>query len=420
MKHGLPQDPIEHTIDHLFRHESGKMVAVLSRMLGLERLDVAEDIVQDTLLQAMQTWRYKSIPENPSAWLYRVARNKVIDYLRREKKLRSILPQLGYFYSGEDENLADSYFQEDEIRDSQLRMIFACCHPSIPTEAQIALALKTLCGLSISEIARAFLVGEETIAKRIFRAREKLNSENVSLEHPPAHELPRRLDAVLHSLYLLFNEGYNSSHPDQLIREELCQEAMRLTYLLTRHKKTCLPRTYALMSLFCFQASRLQSRLDDQGQIIVLQDQDRSGWYRPLLEKGFYFLEQALGGEMDNSAYHLEAAIASLHASAVDFASTDWPSIYFLYSHLMELQPSPVVALNKAIAAMYALGPSMALEQALAIKDLDHYYLYHTVLGEIYHLLNRKEEARNSFLKAISLTRSKKELHLLKGKLEGC
>jgi RNA polymerase sigma-70 factor (ECF subfamily) len=299
-------------------------------------------------------------------------------------------------------------------------MIFACCHPSIAPESQIALALKVLCGLSVAEIARAFLTNEETIAKRIYRAREKIRSEKIELELPITTELPGRLDGVLQSLYLLFNEGYNSSHPDNLIREELCEEAMRLTYILTLQTGTNKPQTKALLSLMCFQSSRLQARLDDKGNIILLKYQDRTRWYRPLMQKGFSYLETAVDDTTQRSAYHLEAAIASLHASAPSFEETDWKAIYFLYDNLYRLNNNPVVALNRAIAAAYAVNTQTALDQMLTIKNLEHYYLYHTSVGEMYYELNKNKEAKEYFQKALSLTHSKKEQELLLYKIEKC
>ncbi|HEU4859092.1 MAG TPA: sigma-70 family RNA polymerase sigma factor, partial [Chitinophagaceae bacterium] len=223
------QKNIKQLIDHLFRHESGKMISVLSKLLGLQNLETANDIVQDSLLQAMNTWRFKGIPDNPSAWLYRVAKNKAIDFLRKEKKFREISPQYSYLLHSEYtlSSTVNNLFWENEIQDSQLRMIFACCHPSIAEESQVALTLKTLCGLNVSEIAKAFLTNDETIAKRIYRAKEKIKAEKIEMDVPASNELSLRLDTVLKSLYLLFNEGYNSSHPDQLIREDLCEEAMR-------------------------------------------------------------------------------------------------------------------------------------------------------------------------------------------------
>lgn len=281
-------------VDHLFRHESGKMIAVLSKLLGLQNFQTAQDIVQDTLLQALRTWSYKGLPENPVSWLYRAAKNKAVDHLRREKKFRGIRSQHAYLLQTEYPlNSVHPFFEEGEIEDSQLRMMFACCHPSIAVDSKIALALKTLCGLSVAEIAHAFLKDEETIAKRIYRAKEKIRAENIKLDLPSPGHLPKRLDAVLHCLYLLFNEGYNSSNREQLIREELCEEAMRMAYMLTQTSLTNLPRTNALLALFCFQASRLRARLDEGGNIILLKHQDRSKWYRPLIQKGFSFLEEA-------------------------------------------------------------------------------------------------------------------------------
>jgi len=398
------------------------MVSVLSKLLGFQQLDTAHDIVQDTLLQAMNTWSYSGLPDNPPAWLYRVAKNKAIDLLRREKKFKEIAPEYGYLLQSEYTftPTVNSLFLENEIQDSQLRMIFACCHPHITAESQIALALKTLCGLSAAEIARAFLTSEETISKRIYRAKEKIKTEKIELELPSANALPQRLDAVLQCLYLLFNEGYNSSHPDELIREDLCEEAMRLTYLLTRQLLTNIPKTQALLALFCFQASRLRARTDDRGNIILLKQQDRNNWYRPLMNRGFAYMEQSISGEFENSPYHLEAAIASLHASASSFETTDWKGIYNLYWHLYELNPNPVIALNKTIAFAYAFDRQSALEQMLAIKGLEHYYIYHTSIGELYHELGKLEEAKESFKKAITLTNSKKELQLLQSKIDDC
>jgi len=414
---------IYQTIDHLFRHESGKMVSVLSRLLGLQNLETAQDIAQDTLLQAMNTWSYNGIPDNPAAWLYRVAKNKAVDFLRREKKFREISPNYSYLLQSEYSltPTVNNLFLENEIQDSQLRMMFACSHPSIAEESQIALTLKTLCGLSANEIAKAFLTNEENISKRIYRAKEKIKTEKIELNVPQGNELFLRLDAVLKSLYLLFNEGYNSSHPDQLIREDLCEESMRLTYLLTTHGVTNLPRTNALLSLMCFQASRLEARLDDKGNIILLKYQDRNKWYRPLVQRGFEYLEIATATEIfETSTYHLEAAIASLHAVAPSFEQTDWKSIYDLYGMLYQLQPAPIVALNKAIASAYAIGRENALNQLLQIKGLENYYLYHTSIGEIYFELQNKNEAKKFYEKALHLTTSRQEQQLLISKIRNC
>ena len=412
---------INQLVDHLFRHESGKMIAVLSRLLGLQNIEIAQDLVQDTLLQAMSTWGYKSIPDNPSAWLYRVAKNKAIDFLRREKKFKEVSPQYSYLLQSEYTlaSTVNNLFLENEIQDSQLRMMFACCHPSIQEESQIALTLKKLCGLSVNEISKAFLTTEETIAKRIYRAKEKIKAEKIELEVPQNDELSTRIDTVLKSLYLLFNEGYKSSNPDKLIREDLCEEAMRLCFLLTQHPLTAFPRTKALLALMCFQGSRLDARLDDKNNIILLKHQDRSKWNRSLMSKGFEFMEESTE-PFEVSAYHLEAAIASQHAAARSFEQTNWKSIYHLYEMLYQLQPNPIVAMNKAIASSYAISKENALKELQQIKGLEDHHLYFVSIGEMYFDLENKTEAKKFFEKALELTSSGYEQQLLINKISNC
>ena len=411
---------INKTVDHLFRHESGKMVSVLCRLLGFENIENAEDIVQDTLLQAMHTWAFSGMPPKPEAWLYRVAKNKAIDYLRRNKTLKSITPhivqqQSEYAMSSTMYNL----FLDDEIEDSQLRMMFACCHPSIPAESQMALILKTLCGLSVHEIAKAFLSNDEAITKRLYRAKEKIKHEHIQLDVPPPNALPSRLCTILQCLYLLFNEGYNSSDADKMIREDLCADAMRLCKLLCENKRTALPKTFALLSLMCFHASRFNARMDEDGNIILLEQQNRSRWNYFLIEKGNEYIDKSSDGN-EISHWHLEAAIASLHASAKTFEETDWNKIYSLYTVLCNINPSPVAALNKAIAACYAFNYKTGLAELLSIKHLEKNYLWHAALGEAYLHLHNKEQALQSFKKAITLTSSKAEIHLLEGKMGDC
>jgi len=412
---------ITQLIDHLFRHESGKMISVLSKLLGLQNLETAQDIVQDSLLQAMNTWSFKGIPDNPSAWLYRVAKNKAIDFLRREKKFKEVSPQYTYLLQSEY-TLAltvNNLFLENEIQDSQLRMMFACCHPSIQEDSQIALTLKTLCGLSVNEISKAFLTTEETISKRIYRAKEKIKTEKIELNVPAGEEMIPRLDIVLKSLYLLFNEGYNSSHTDQLIREDLCAEAMRLCFLLTENKVTSYPRAKALLALMCFQASRLNTRLDNKGNIILLKHQDRKKWSRALIQRGFDYLDAA-AEPFEISSYNIEAAIASLHAASPSFEQTDWRSIYHLYEMLYQLQPNPIVAMNKAIASAYAINKQNALNELQQIKGLEHHHLYYASIGEIYFELENKAEAKKFFEKALKLTSSGHEQQLLINKISNC
>ena len=412
---------INQLVDHLFRHESGKMISVLSRLLGLQNIEIAQDITQDTLLQAMSTWSYKTIPDNPAAWLYRVAKNKAIDFLRREKRLKEINPQYSYLLQSEYTlaSTINNLFLENEIQDSQLRMIFACCHPAIPDESQVALTLKTLCGLSVSEIAKAFLTNDETIAKRIYRAKEKIKGDKIEMEVPISSELAVRLDSVLKTLYLLFSEGYHSSHPDQLIREDLCEEAMRLCHLLTIHSLTTFPRSKALLALMCFQASRLNARLDDKGNIILLKHQDRSKWDRPLIQKGFDYLDAA-SEPFEVSTYNIEAAIASLHAAAPSFEQTDWRSIYHLYEMLYQLQPNPIVAMNKAIASAYAISKQNALNELQRIKGLEQHHLYYASIGELYFEMENTIEAKKFYQKALTLTSSTAMQQLLLSKISNC
>jgi RNA polymerase sigma factor (sigma-70 family) len=414
--------PIHHTVDHLFRHQSGKMVAVLSRLLGLQHLDAAQDIVQDTLLQAMYTWSFKGLPENPDAWLMKAAKNKAVDFLRRQKKFTEILPQYARLVQSEYTltPIVNNLFLENEIADSQLRMMFACCHPAIPTESQVALILKTLCGLSVSEIARAFLTNDDTITKRIYRAKEKIKQENIALEVPQGTLLVAKLDTVLQALYLLFNEGYNSSHPDQLIREDLCSEAMRLCYLLTTQQYIAYPRVKALLSLMCFQSSRLHARLDDKGNIVLLQFQDRSTWYQPLIQKGFDYLNDMVE-PFEQSTYHLEAAIASIHAAASSFETTDWKKLLMLYRLLAQMNPSPMVLLNYAIVLSKTDSVPVAIEQIHAIPNLnkliEKHYLFAATLGELHNQLNDYAIAKQYYEKAIILTNSEVEKKLLSGKM---
>lgn len=394
------------------------MAAVLTRLLGFEHYELAEDIVQDTLLKAMSVWKLKGPPENPSAWLHTVAKRKAIDVLRSQKLHNKIHSEIADAMRSEW-TLAPAvnhFFLENEIEDSQLRMMFACCHPSIPYESQLALTLKTLCGLSVGEIARNFLTHEETIAKRLYRAREKIREEQISLDAPPPASLPGRLDAVLHAIYLLFNEGYNSSHADRLIRDELSGEAMRLGVLLTRNALTDLPGTRALLALLCFQASRTEARLDADGQIILLQDQDRSKWSQMLIQRGEYYLARAAEGE-DISEYHLEAVIASCHARAASFEETDWVTIYALYKSLTVIKPGPITALNKAIAAGYAQSPRHGLEELLQVQGLDENHLYHAALGDFYMKCAEPESARRCYEQALAQTPSRSEQALLKKKL---
>jgi RNA polymerase sigma factor (sigma-70 family) len=400
-------------IGHLFRHEAGKMAAVLTRFLGVDHIDTAQDLVQDTLLKAMETWRFRGMPDNPTAWLYKVARNKAIDWLREQQR------KAKHSKEAKSNTTVEELFHEDEIQDSVLRMMFTCCHPSIQTESQIALTLRTLGGLSVAEIANAFLTTEDTIAKRIYRAKEKIKQDNIKLEPPGLYETPARLDSVLHVLYLLFNEGYHSSHGDTVIREDLCAEAMRLTYLLVQHKSTSLPKVKALMALMCLQSSRFVSRTGELGQIILLEDQDRSKWNQELITRGLNFLEQSSSGDLV-SEYHVEASIASVHALANRFENTRWDTLVKLYEILGELKPGPMTSLNHAIAIGYAVSPQQGIIELEKIESLKDHYLYLCAMGNFYLLSGKSSDAKEIFEKALQKPTSLHEAELLKRNLEKC
>ncbi|WP_266366801.1 RNA polymerase sigma factor [Tellurirhabdus rosea] len=412
----MPTPPdSRHLVDHLFRHEAGRMVAALTRLLGFDRLEVAEDIVQETMIQALKSWPLAGIPEQPSAWLYRVAKNKALDALRREKTLR----QIGEAWTDngfvQTEEAMDHFFFEDEITDSQLRMLFACCHPSIAFESQVTMCLKILCGLSVREIANAFLTSDETITKRLYRAKEKIRSGEIRLEVPQGTQLPARLDAVLNSLYLLFNEGYNSSHPDELIRRDLCLEAMRLCLLVTQHPKLEAPEAHALLALMCFQAARFDARTDGTGAIVLLKDQDRTTWSRPLLDRAGHHLAQSARGDT-LSRYHLEAAIACQHALAPRYEATNWPVILQYYDALLEQYPSPVVALSRAVALWEVEGPLEALIAVLRLEGLETNQYYHTLLADLYQQTGQADRARAHYDRALGLTSSAAEKQLIEKK----
>jgi RNA polymerase sigma factor (sigma-70 family) len=402
---------IHQLVDHLFRHEAGRMVAILTRLFGLHNLELAEDIVQDTLHQALNAWSLGRLPDNPAAWLMTVAKRKAINTVRREKFYRSFAGDIDALLKSEytASYTMDQVFLEAEIADSQLRMIFTCCHPGLPAEAQVALTLKTLCGFSIAEIAAALLTTESNINKRLYRAKEKIRNEGIDFSVPIGIHLRHRLDAVLLVIYLLFNEGYNSAGDNPAIRKDLCLEALRLAMLLTERTPTNeYPPVYALIALLCFHSARLDARLDNNDGLVILEEQDRSAWDKELIQQGTQFLARSATGETA-TAYHLEAAIAAEHCMAPDFASTNWQRIHEYYTALEKLKPSSVIRLNLAIVTGKKDGPQAAislLHELESHKALENYYLLYASLGEFYYLAGRKEEAVDYFLQAKALTRS--------------
>jgi len=413
----LPKDTeIGTLVDHLFRNQYGKMVAVLTSIFGLEHLGMAEDMVQDTLLEAFQRWSYGKVPPNPEAWLMLVAKNKALNALKREKVKQKVY-QAQQYESHRPDDL-DHFFGAAEIEDSQLRMMFACCHPAISKEDQIAMVLKTLCGFGNKEIARALLLGEEAINKRLYRAKQTFKKQQLQLTVPTGADLNKRLDAVCTGLYLLFNEGYNSHQGETLIRKDLCLEAMRLCQLLLVHfpDKTKLP---ALLALMCFHVARFDSRIDNKGALIIFADQDRSFWNTSLIQSGMYYLAEASKGDTF-SAYHLEASIAAQHCHATSLETTNWKFIQTLYQKLYELKPSPVILLNLAIVAGQVNGPKEALKQLqllLSERKLANYHLLHATLGEVHLQLGNHSKALAAFQQAMQCHPSAKEQAFLKEKI---
>ncbi len=395
------------------------MVSVLTRIFGLQHIEIAEDIVQDTFLKAAQEWSINNIPPNPQAWLYKAAKNKTIDYIRHRKHVEEYASEINHLLKSEWtlSSSVNDLFLDKEISDSQLRMIFTSCHPSLPAESRIALTLKTLCGFSIMEIAKALLTTESNINKRLFRAKQKIREAHLKFEIPEGKELADRLNTVYKVIYLLFNEGYSASHAENLIREDLCAEAIRLGIILSEHPVGKMPETYALIALMCFHAARLEARLDEEGSIILLKEQDRSLWSKELIAKGYEYLSKASYGE-ELSEYHLEAAIAAHYCRAQDFSQIDWVSILNLYEMLLKLNNSPVTILNKSIVISQIYGAEKAIEEIRDIPELGSYYFYHTTLAEFYSKLKNISSAKKHLETALTLTNSNAEKKLVKKRLE--
>jgi RNA polymerase sigma factor (sigma-70 family) len=367
-------------IPHLFRTEFSKITAVLSKLFGLEHIEIAEDIASDTFLLAAETWGMKGIPENPVAWLYTVAKNRAKDYLKHHHIfMDKVSPGLQQNARANYE--VDIDLSEQNITDSQLQMMFAICTPLIPVEAQIGLSLRILCGFGIEEIADAFLSNKETINKRLFRAKEKLRAEKVRLEIPSANEIDRRLEAVLTTLYLLFNEGYYSVSQNTTLRQDLCLEAMRLNFLLVENKNTGKPAVRALLALMCFHASRFEARTGPTGELILYNDQDPTLWNQQLITQGRYYLNLAAEGTAI-SKYHLEAAIACEH-TIKDDSPEKWETILQLYNRLLIVEYSPIAALNRTYALAKADGKEAGIHEAEKLKLVNN-HLYFSLLGYLY------------------------------------
>jgi RNA polymerase sigma-70 factor (ECF subfamily) len=403
----------EDLIPHLFRTEFSKIAAVLCKHFGIGHLKVAEDIASDTFLAALEVWPRKGIPENPTAWLYLVAKNKAKNQLTRKKVFkRKVLPGIENDPEVHPEITID--LSDKNITDSQLQMLFAICNPDISIEAQIGLALRILCGFGIEEIADAFLSTKETINKRLYRAREKLRRANMPIEVPSETEIDKRLETVLTTLYLLFNEGYYSESRDTVLRKDLCLEAMRLTRLLVENGLTSRPSADALLALMCFHSSRFDARLNEREEPVLYQDQDETLWNRELITYGGYYLTRASRGSKI-SKYHLEAGIAYWHTIKADTAEK-WETILGLFDQLLCLEYSPIAALNRTYALSKVKGRAAAIEEAEKLGLTDNPF-YHTLLGELYTDLDN-QKAMVCFQKALSLAKTTTDKKLIQNRID--
>ena len=392
-------------ISNLFRQEFSKMVAVISKRYGLQHIELAEDIVSETFLLATESWNQKGIPPNPAAWLYTVAKQKTLYHFRRNKILTDkVIPQLQT-----DQEIAaettEVNFSTQHIKDSQLQMLFAVCNPAIASEAQIGLALRVLCGFGIEEIAEAFFTNKEAINKRLFRAKEKLRTEKISMEFPPDSEIGNRLDNALHIIYLLFNEGYYSKTENQILRKGLCLEAMRLGVMLIENENTNTPKTNALMALMCFHASRFNARQTSEDDFVLYENQDENVWDKDLINKGMYFLNASASGN-EITAYHLEAKIAHCHSTKAD-TKEKWEEVLQSYNQLLLVNYSPAVALNRTYALYKANGKEKALIEAEKLR-LTNNHFYFVLLGELYKEID-DNKAIEHFQRALALAKTDTE-----------
>lgn len=407
-------------VEHFFRHETGRLHGALVRLVGTHNLALAEDVAQEALSRALRSWSMGGIPVNPSAWITQVAMNLARDALRHQRMAQGKEPAIELHIGQTYATPAVAWEAAHEIRDDALRLMFVCCHPSVAPDAQVMLSLKILCGFSTGEIARAYLSSDAAIEKQLTRTKQRIRDANVPFELPEGADLAPRLDGVLAALYLLFNEGYKASAGDHLMREDLCKEAMRLTTLLLAHPVGRTPRSHALLALMLLSAARFPTRISSDGALLRLDDQDRSQWDQGLIAQGLAQLAASAAGN-ELSEYHLQAGIAALHCTAPDFASTDWAQILRHYDALFQLKPTPVVALNRAVAVAHLHGPQAGLDTIVQIAQrerLENQYLIHAVVGELYWKLGRHAEAAENFRRALQLAEVGPEQHYLGRRLE--
>src|SRR5215813_11119221 len=410
-------EQLSHTIDTLYRSESGRVLATLVRLLG--DLDLAEEAMHEAFAAALESWPQSGIPDKPRPWLISTARFKAIDVIRRRARFdRAQRDLVAHMESRvNDDPLKVEEMGDDEIEDDRLRLIFTCCHPALPAEGQVALTLREICGLTTEEIARAFLVTPATLAQRIVRAKAKIRETPIPYEVPTPQELPERLGPVLQVIYLVFNEGYSAAAGAEVTRAELTGEAIRLGRLLAELQPE--PEVIGLLALMLLQESRHAARTSPTGELILLENQDRSRWNREQIAEGVALLEKALKSHRFG-AYTLQAAIAAVHAEAESAAVTDWRQIVALYNQLVRIQPSPIVHLNRAVAIAERDGPEAGLAHIDALLehgDLANYYLAHSARAELYRRLGRTAEARASYEKALALTQQEPERQFLQERI---
>lgn len=414
----MPPGPeqFSRTIETLYRSESGRVLATLVRLLG--DLDLAEEAMHEAFAVALESWPQTGIPDNPRPWLISTARFKAIDAMRRRARFDGAQRDLVAHMESRLNDAPPKVEEiDEEIEDDRLRLIFTCCHPALPPEGQVALTLREICGLTTEEIARAFLVTPATLAQRIVRAKAKIREASIPYEVPAPHELPERLNAVLQVIYLVFNEGYSAAAGAEVTRAELTGEAIRLGRLLSELLPE--PEVVGLLSLMLLQESRRAARTSPTGELILLENQDRSLWNQEQIAEGVALVENALKSRRFG-AYTLQAAIAAVHAEAESTAATDWRQIVALYNQLLRIQPSPVVQLNRAVAIAMRDGPEAGLKQIDAVLEhgeLANYYLAHSARAEMYRRLGRTAEARASYEKALALTQQAPERQFLQERI---
>src|SRR6516162_3179839 len=409
-------EPLRRTIDTLYRSESGRVLATLVRLLG--DLDLAEESMHEAFAAALESWPQTGIPDNPRPWLISTARFKAIDGIRRRARFDGAQRDLVHYMEARVHEAALGQGEDDEeIEDDRLRLIFTCCHPALPPEAQIALTLREVCGLTTEEIARSFLVTPATLAQRIVRAKAKIRETPIPYEVPTPQELPERLGAVLQVIYLVFNEGYSAAAGAEVTRAELTGEAIRLGRLLAERQPE--PEVLGLLALMLLQESRRAARTSATGELILLEDQDRSLWNREQIGEGVALVEKALKSRCFGS-YTLQAAIAAVHAEAESVAVTDWRQIVALYNQLARIQPSPVVQLNRAVAIAMRDGPEAGLAHIDAVLEhgeLANYYLAHSARADMFRRLGRTAEAKSSYERALALTQQEPERQFLQDRI---